>query len=236
MKQAQTSALLVLVASVAWGCAVGPNYKRPEVITPPAYRGLPTDRSDSSDSTSFGDQTWWETFQDETLQQLIRTALEQNYDVRIAAARVLAAGAQLGITRADQFPDVFAGASTANERLPRSPGQPAINTNVNEVSLSVAWELDFWGKFRRATESARANLLANEWARQEVIRTLVSDVASAYFQLRELDLELEISRQTLASRRDSLASDPGACRRRRHLPARCPTGGTTGVRRRGVHS
>ncbi len=204
MRQA-TSALFLLVASLAWGCAaVGPNYKRPDAVAPPAYRGLPADQPVNSDSPSFGDQKWWQTFQDETLQQLIRAALEHNYDVRIAAARILAARAQLGITRANQFPDVSTGVSTANERIPRSLSGPAVNTDVHDVSVSAAWELDFWGKFRRATESARANLLANEWARQAVISTLVSEVASAYFQLRELDLELEISRQTLASRQDSL--------------------------------
>jgi len=202
--QARTSTLLVGLAVVAWGCTVGPDYKRPAVNVPDAYRALPADQADSTDHGSFGDQKWWEAFQDETLQLLIRTALEQNYDVRIAAARILQAGAQLGITRADQFPTVTAGAAALNDRIPRTLAQSAVNTSASQVSLSVGWELDFWGKFRRATESARANLLANEWARQAVISTLVSDVASAYFQLRELDLELEISRQTLASRRDSL--------------------------------
>ena len=202
--QPRTSTLLVGLAVVAGGCTVGPDYKRPVVNVPDAYRALPADQADSTDLASFGDQKWWEAFQDETLQLLIRTALEQNYDVRIAAVRILQAGAQLGITRADQFPTVTAGATALNERIPRTLAQPAVNTSVSQVSLSVGWELDFWGKFRRATESARANLLANEWARQAVISTLVSDVASAYFQLRELDLELEVSRQTLASRRDSL--------------------------------
>ena len=203
---------------------------------PDAYRALPADQADSTDLASFGDQKWWEAFQDETLQLLIRTALEQNYDVRIAAARILQAGAQLGITRADQFPTVTAGATALNERIPRTLAQPAVNTSVSQVSLSVGWELDFWGKFRRATESARANLLANEWARQAVISTLVSDVASAYFQLRELDLELEISRQTLASRRDSLRLTQVLADARRHLAPRRPAGGATGVRRRGGDS
>jgi multidrug efflux system outer membrane protein len=91
-----------------------------------------------------------------------------------------------------------------NERYPRVKLYPQYETSANQVDLSLAWELDFWGKYRRATESARANLLATEWARKEVINTLVSDVAAAYFQLRELDLELEISRRTLASRKNSL--------------------------------
>src|SRR6185295_2755171 len=196
--------LPVLAAALACACTVGPNYNRPPATVPEDFRGLPPDRVGNADSTSLGDQKWWEVFEDETLQGLIDTALEQNYDVRIAAARILQARARLGITRADQLPTVSAGATTANQRIPRSLAAPAVDTNFNQVFVSAEWELDFWGKFRRATEAARAVLLANEWARQEVIRSVVSDVASAYFELRELDLELEISRQTLASRRDSL--------------------------------
>src|SRR2546426_1243131 len=192
--------LLVMLCA---GCAVGPNYKRPAVPAPPEYRGVPPDQTGKSVVASFGEQKWWDAFQDEVLSDLIRTALKQNYDVRIAAARILQARAQVGISRADQLPSVSAGASAVNERIPQT-GIPSIETSANQVSLSLAWELDFWGKFRRATESARANLLSQEWAQRQVIRSLVSDVASAYFQLRELDLELEISRQTLASRKDSL--------------------------------
>jgi outer membrane protein, multidrug efflux system len=136
---------------------------------------------------------------------LIHTAIAQNYDVRIAAARILEAQAQLGITRSNQFPTVNAAAEANTQRNAASPLFPvATNGSAEGMSLSAAWELDFWGKFRRATEASRANLLASEWARQQVISTLVSNVASSYFQLRELDLELEISQQTLASRRDSL--------------------------------
>ena len=196
--------LPVLAAVLACACTVGPNYNRPPATVPEDFRGLPPDRVGNAESASLGDQKWWEVFEDETLQGLIGTALEQNYDVRIAAARIVQARAQLGITRADQLPTVSASAATANQRIPRSLSSPAVDTNFNQLSVSAEWELDFWGKFRRATEAARAVLLASEWARQEVIRTVVSDVASAYFQLRELDLELEVSRQTLASRRDSL--------------------------------
>jgi len=153
---------------------------------------------------SIGDQKWWEVFQDPQLQDLIHTALQQDYDVRIAATRILQAQAQVGITRADQLPTINAGAQTVDQRSPRTKFFPAYETSAHQVDVSLAWELDFWGKYRRATESARANLLATEWAREAVISTLVSDVAAAYFQLRELDLELEISRRTLASRRDSL--------------------------------
>jgi multidrug efflux system outer membrane protein len=204
MNHSKKLAAVVLLALFGSSCAVGPNYKRPAVTVPDPYRGLPSDQSGKADTASFGDQKWWDVFQDDALKSLIRTALQQNYDVRIAAARILEARAQLGIARADQLPSVGANAAAVNERIARSVSLPAIETSANQLSLSLAWELDFWGKFRRVTESARANLLANEWARQEVISTLVSDVATVYFQLRELDLELEISRQTLATRKDSL--------------------------------
>jgi len=193
---------LVLLLTV--GCTVGPNYKRPDVHAPDAYRGVMPQEAAQPAAESLGDQKWWEVFQDEELQKLIRTALQQNYDVQIAAARILQAQAQLGITRADQLPSITAGASAVDQRSPQSKVIPAFNSSANQVSLSLAWELDFWGKYRRSTEAARANLLASEWARQEVISTLVANVASAYFQLRELDLELEISKGTLVSRKDSL--------------------------------
>lgn len=154
---------------------------------------------------SFGDQKWWEVFQDPQLQRLIRTALEQNFDVRIAATRILQAQAQLGITRADQLPAISAGAASVNERVERQKRiGPEFETNANSVSASMVWELDFWGKYRRATEAARANLVATEWARRAVINTLVSNVAAAYFQLRAYDLQLKIARRTLASRQQSL--------------------------------
>ena len=186
------------------GCKVGPNYKRPNVPVPPEYRGISPTQAGKTDATSFGDQKWWDAFQDDVLRDLIKTALAQNYDVHIAAARVLQGQAQLGITRADQYPSVNASAAALNERTARTAQIPSIETSATQISASLSWELDFWGKYRRATESARASLLAQEWAQREVISSLVSDVASAYFQLRELDLELEISRETLASRQDSL--------------------------------
>ncbi|HEY7352786.1 MAG TPA: efflux transporter outer membrane subunit [Terriglobales bacterium] len=185
------------------GCAVGPNYKRPPVSAPSEYRGLPPGAGPQS-ASSLGDEKWWTVFQDPQLQELVRGALAQNYDVRIAATRVLQAQALLGITRADQFPTVSGAASATNQRIPATTTTPAFETSPMQVGLSLFWELDFWGKFRRATESARANLLATEWAQRAVISTLVSNVVSAYFQLLELDLEMEISRGTLASRRESL--------------------------------
>jgi len=153
---------------------------------------------------SFADEKWWEVFQDPKLQELIRVALQQNYDVQIAAARILEAQASLGITRADQFPTVSGQATANNERSPRSKFVPAVTTSTNQVGLSLFWDLDFWGKYRRATEAARTNLLASEWARREIIAQRIANLTSAYFQLRVLDLQLEISRQTLASRLDSL--------------------------------
>ncbi len=195
---------LSLIMLLASGCAVGPNYKRPSVTVPGTYRGAIPQEATQPAAESIGDQKWWEVFQDPQLQDLIHTALQQNYDVRIAATRILQAQAQVGITRADQLPTISGGVEAVNQRSARSKFFPAFETSSNQVDLSLAWELDFWGKYRRATESARANLLATQWARQAVVSTLVSDVAAAYFQLRELDLELEISRRTLASRRDSL--------------------------------
>ena len=195
---------LLLITLLVSGCAVGPNYKRPTVDVPGAYRGAVPPEAQHPAEESLGDQKWWEVFQDKQLQDLIHTALQQNYDVRIAATRILEAQAQVGITRADGLPTISAGAQSVDQRNARSRFFPAFNSSAHQVDLSLAWDLDFWGKYRRANESARASLLATQWAREAVINTLVSDVAAAYFQLRELDLQLEISRRTLASRQDSL--------------------------------
>ena len=197
-------ACFLLLAALGPGCAVGPDYKRPASEVPPEYRGPSPDRAGETGAKSFGDEAWWDAFQDETLHDLIRTALRQNYDVRIAATRILEAQAQLGIIGADQFPSLGGSASATKAQTPDTAVIPGFKANSLQVGLSFAWELDFWGKFRRATESARANLLAQEWAQRQVVSSLISDVADAYFQLRELDLELEISRETLASRTNSL--------------------------------
>jgi multidrug efflux system outer membrane protein len=154
---------------------------------------------------SLGNEKWWTVFNDPVLQQLIRTALKQNYDIQIAATRVLQAQAQLGITRSNQYPIVMAGADIFSLYNPKvSSVFPSYKENAGELDLSVLWNLDFWGKYRRETEAARAGLLASEWGRRAVITSVVSSVATAYFQLRELDMALEISRRTLASRQDSL--------------------------------
>ena len=210
--------LIVLLTFVLFtlGCAVGPSYQRPKLEVPGVYRGAPSleqkqspvspqPQASTSSEASFGDQKWWEVFQDPQLQELIRTALKQNYDVRIAATRVLEAQAQLGITRADQLPTIGAGSAALNERVPKEkPVNQAFETSANSVGASFLWELDFWGKYRRATEASRAELLQSEWAQRAVINTLVSNVATSYFQLRTLDLQLEISRRTFASRQESL--------------------------------
>ena len=195
--------LILVTLLICTGCAVGPKYKRPTLTVPEGYRGLAPDAGQQT-SASLADEKWWTVFQDPQLQQLIRTALVQNYDVRIAATRILQAQAILGITRADQYPTITGGASTTNARAQRTKVLPEFESSANEVNLSLVWELDFWGKFRRATEAARASLLATEWGKRAVISSLVSNVATAYFQLRELDLELEISKRTLDSRKQSL--------------------------------
>ncbi|HEY6252339.1 MAG TPA: efflux transporter outer membrane subunit [Candidatus Angelobacter sp.] len=207
-----------LSSMVLWlaSCTVGPNYKRPVVAAPEAYRGA-TDQPagnaaqgnvvqnlNKDKSASLSDEKWSEVFPDKELQELIRTALRQNYDLRIAATRILEAQAQLGITRADQYPSVSVGGGITNQQSAASGPIPSFEQTKGQVSASASWQLDFWGRYRRATEAARANLLASEWARRQVITTLIANVAAAYFQLREFDLELEISRRTVGSRTGSL--------------------------------
>jgi len=195
---------LLSVALLACGCTLGPNYQRPTAAVPGSYRGTISDEAAQTQLAPVGDQKWWDIFQDEQLRTLIRTALTQNYDSRIAASRLLEAQAQLGIIRAHQFLTLGAGAGIADVRQAKSKFLPAFETSTGQADLSAAWELDFWGKYRRATEAARANLLASQWGQREVASTLVANVASAYFQLRALDLELEISKRTLNSRQESL--------------------------------
>jgi multidrug efflux system outer membrane protein len=199
--------VILLIAGAAAGCTVGPDYKRPLVTVPDTYRGAAAPELTAADAVSIGDQAWWDVFQDNQLQELIRTALQQNLDLRIAATRILEAQAQLGITRADQFPTVDAGASASRSRVAKSTVPfPLDPYQINDFQLTagVAWEIDFWGKYRRATEAARASLLASEWGRRAVATSLVSQVASAYFEMRAFDLQLDIATHTLASRRESL--------------------------------
>jgi multidrug efflux system outer membrane protein len=193
---------VLVVVGVLAGCTVGPDYRRPEYPVPASFRGGPPEAR--ADPRSFGDLEWWKVFQDVELQSLIRTALEQNYDLRVAATRILQARAQVTIARSFQYPSVDAGAAAPYERATGGNKPPNYETFVPQGGLSVAWELDLWGRFQRATEAARADLLATEEFQRTVVLTLVSDVARAYLELRELDLELEISRRTLASRAEYL--------------------------------
>jgi len=194
--------LLLALGLIAAGCTVGPDYRRPEYPVPATFRGGPPEAIQQLQS--FGDLEWWNVFQDEKLQALIRTALEQNYDLRVAATRILQARAQVTIARSFQYPSVDASAAAPYDRTTGGNKPPNYETFVPQGVFSVAWELDLWGRFQRATEAARADLLATEEFRRTVILTLVSDVARAYLELRELDLELEISRRTVASRAEYL--------------------------------
>lgn len=192
------------------GCAMGPNYHRPAVQTPAEYRA--PEPAPANGTASLADLKWWEVFKDDKLQGLIRTALVQNYDLRDAIARVEAARANLGITRADQYPNVDASGNLQIARLSRngslplpSSFVPSQNRNWGQASLNLlSYEVDLWGRLRRSTESARAGLLAAEENRKAVTTTLVGDVATSYLTLRQLDYELEISERTLATRQESL--------------------------------
>ena len=195
--------LLLAVAVLLSGCAVGPNYKRPVVNVPTDYRAAVPKQSDSA--ASLGNEKWWDLYQDPVLTQLIHTALEKNYDVRIAATRVLEAQSQLGITRANQLPSASVGASIYSEQNAKTSNQfPPYQVNAGQLNLSAIWNLDFWGKYRRQTEEARAQLLVTKWGQQAVISSLVANVATAYFELRALDSELDIAKRTLGSRQQSL--------------------------------
>ena len=188
------------------GCMVGPDYKRPAVEIPPQFRAAMT-----SDAQSIVDLKWFEVFKDEQLQELIRTALAQNYDLRNAIARVDQARANLGITQANQYPNFGVGGgfttmeSSQEGEFSIPSGSPQRQRNFGTVALSLfSYEIDIWGRLRRATESAQAQLLASDWNRKAVITTLISDVATAYFNLLELDMELAIARSTLGTREESL--------------------------------
>jgi outer membrane protein, multidrug efflux system len=192
----------LVTALVLSGCVVGPDYRRPEISVPSAFRGATPEAA--QDARSFGNLEWWTVFQDEQLQALVRTALEQNYDLRVAAARILQARSQVVIARSFQFPTADLGVAAPYDRQTSGNKTPNYETFLPQGGFSVAWELDLWGRFQRATQAARADLLATEEFRRTVVLTLISDVARAYFTLRELDLEMEISRHTLATRADFL--------------------------------
>jgi NodT family efflux transporter outer membrane factor (OMF) lipoprotein len=193
----------LIVALGLTGCLVGPNYHRPPVSLPAQFPGSPAAQQ------SIADQKWFNLFHDPVLNQLVQTALKQNFDVRIAAERVLEARAQYGITRANLFPTLAASASYTGSRsssigaFPFPPGTP-VAFAYTQAGLQLSWELDLWGKLRRMDEAARAQYLASEEARNGVIVSLISDVMTTYFQLRELDLELQIGDQNNGIAQDNL--------------------------------
>ncbi len=186
--------------SLVAGCRVGPNYHRPVVQPPTAFRDLSENPQAQAQAASYADLPWWQVFQDPQLQELIRTALKQNYDVQLATERINAARAQVAISRSRLFPQVqgngdFSGGKEHNFQT---------KSNFLLLTADAAFQLDFFGRLRRATEASRAELLATEDARQTVILTLVSDVASAYFALLQLDLQLQITRETVKTQQDSV--------------------------------
>lgn len=198
--------LLIAVTLCLTGCVMGPDYQRPKLEMPPVFRGADV----SQGETSLADTAWSDLFQDPVLTELVTTALQQNYDIRIAAERVLQARAQLGITRSDLFPTLnvegrFSANRNsqigANQLVPRGT---SLDVSYTQAGFTLGWELDVWGRLRRLTESARAQFLATEEARHGVMTTLVADVATGYFTLRELDLELEVALKTRASAENSL--------------------------------
>jgi outer membrane protein, multidrug efflux system len=190
----------LLIAVMVSGCMVGPNYKRPTVQTPATYRDLSANPQLQTQTASFADLAWWQVFQDPQLQELIRTALKQNYDLQIATERINAARAEVVITRSHLFPQIGADANFKGGK----DNTFQTRSNFGLLTADAAFQLDFFGRLRRATEAARAELLATEDARQTVILTLVSDVASDYFALLELDLQLQITHETIKTQEDSV--------------------------------
>jgi outer membrane protein, multidrug efflux system len=201
-KKINTVRLLTVIVGSAMlvGCVVGPKYHRPAVQTPNSFRDLADNPQLQAQVASYADLPWWQVFQDPKLQELIRTALKQNYDLQIAAERITAARAQLAITRSSLFPQVSGNAnfSGGKENLEQS------RYNFLTLTADAAFQLDFFGRLRRANEAARARLLATEDARQVVVLTLVSDLASDYFSLLQMDLQLAITRETVKTQTDSV--------------------------------
>jgi multidrug efflux system outer membrane protein len=187
-----------LAAATLAACAVGPDYRRPAVVTPPSFRS----QVGPAEATSLADVPWWEAFRDPVLQQLIREALATNYDVQLAAARVQEARAQVGVARSRFFPSIGYTARAQYDRngiaaqLGLSPGSPQA-TELYFGALYASWELDIWGRIRRLDEAAVAELMGTEDARRGVFLALVSDVAQNYFELLALDTQLGIAQQSV---------------------------------------
>ena len=197
MIRMRTIVATVLLAALA-GCKVGPNYQRPVLDVPGQYRGTAPALPQQAAATPFAEIKWPEVYKDEILQQLIKEALTNNYNVRIAATAIMQAQADLGITRANQFPSLAGSFAIQNERNSGYPGAPTFDT----AGLSLSYIVDFWGQYRRATEAARATLLSTQYAQNVVRITLIDSVANAYFQLRAFDEQLDVSQQTATADRD----------------------------------
>jgi multidrug efflux system outer membrane protein len=191
---------LSLAATLLAGCMVGPNYHRPAVQTPASFRDLSNNPQAQAQAASYADLPWWQVFQDPQLQELIRIAIKQNYDLQLATERINAARDQVAITRSSLFPQVAANGNFTGGK----EGTFQTKYNFFTSTADATFQLDFFGKLRRATEASRAELLATEDARQTVILTLVSDVASDYFTLLQLDLELQITHETVSTQQDSV--------------------------------
>jgi multidrug efflux system outer membrane protein len=192
---------------LAGGCALGPNYKRPEVPTPPAWREIP-----AAEAESLANTAWWDVFDDPQLQELIKTALVENKDLKIAVERVEEARARYGFTKADLFPRVDLNATAGRLRfnsgsLIHTPEgdtgvAQATETSIYSITADVSWEIDFFGRLRRATEAQKALFLGAQEARRTAVLTLVAAVAESYFELRDLDRRLAIAKRTIESRRE----------------------------------
>ena len=199
MKLARSLTALLAPGLLA-GCMVGPNYHRPAVQTPTVYRDLSENPQLQAQAASYADLPWWQVFKDTKLQELIRLALKQNYDLQLATERIVAARAELAITRSNLFPQVQGNGNFIGGQ------ENSAQSKYNFLTLTAdaAFQLDLFGRLRRATEASRAQLLATEAARQTVVLTLVSDVAADYFTLLQLDLQLQITRDTVKTQIDSV--------------------------------
>lgn len=196
--------LIIITALVLFiaGCMVGPDYRRPTVDTPQNWR------LQEQETRELADTPWWKQFDDPVLDDLIRIGLAENKDVKVAAARIEQFVGQYITTRAALFPQAGAGASFGRERATERGPSPMTSSVENpadsyQALFSASWEIDLWGKLRRAKESARADILSSEEARRGVILSLVSSIAVGYINLRDLDRQLEIAQTTVKSREES---------------------------------
>jgi outer membrane protein, multidrug efflux system len=209
MARRPLAAVVAFVALLIGGCRLGPNYSRPAVPTPPTWRDMPT-----AEAESLANLPWWEVFDDPVLQELIRIALVENKDLKIAVERIEEARARYGFTKADIWPKVDLNGTAGRLRfnqgsLVHTPEgdtgvAEATETAIYSVTADVSWEIDFFGRIRRATEAQKALFLGTQEARRGAVLTLVADVARAYLELRDLDRRLTIARRTIQTRRENV--------------------------------